>query len=158
MPIQLTSKAFEANEPIPKQYTGEGPDASPPLMWTQVPKAARELALICEDPDAPRAEPFVHWVLYGISPEIGELPEAMQKDMTLETPRGAVQGTNSFEHIGYNGPMPPRGHGVHHYPFRLYALDRKLDLPGGLDKSQVLSAIKKRIIEEAELVGTYSRS
>jgi Raf kinase inhibitor-like YbhB/YbcL family protein len=158
MSILLTSKAFDANGPIPKQHTGEGPNVSPPLTWTEIPKAAKELVLICEDPDAPRAEPFVHWVLYGISPEVNGLPEAIPKEKSLQTLHGAVQGMNSFEQIGYNGPMPPKGHGIHHYHFRLYVLDRKLDLPGGLDKSQVLSAIKKRIIEEAELVGTFARN
>ncbi|HLX64370.1 MAG TPA: YbhB/YbcL family Raf kinase inhibitor-like protein [Planctomycetota bacterium] len=153
MPINLTSPAFETNAPIPKKFTGEGENMSPPLEWSGVPKGAKQLALICEDPDAPVREPFVHWVMYGIPADVTELPE----DVKAHQVPGAVQGRNSFDCMGYSGPMPPRGHGPHHYHFRLYALDRTLDLPSGLDKAKLLAAMKRLIIEESELVGTYER-
>jgi len=156
MHINLSSEAFTHNAPIPRRYSGEGADVSPPLAWSGVPKAAKELVLICEDPDAPRLEPFTHWVIYGISPKAECLPEGIQSELQLQIPPGAMQGRNSFDRIGYNGPLPPKGHGVHHYHFMLFALNTRIDLPGGLEKSKLLAAVRKHIIDSGELVGTYS--
>ena len=135
MTIQITSSAFAQGHPIPKKYTGEGDDVSPPLSWSEIPEGTKELVLICDDPDAPTAEPWVHWVIYKIPADAKGLPEGVPRKPRLKEPPGAVQGKNSWpasEAIGYRGPMPPPGHGVHHYYFKLYALGRPIDGRAGL--------------------------
>ncbi len=157
MSLTVSSSAFGHNEAIPTKYTGEGQDVSPALSWSGVPAGTRELALICDDPDAPRAEPWVHWVIYKIPPGGTGLPQNVAKTETLATPAGAVQGTNSWGRVGYGGPMPPPGHGVHHYHFKLYALDSPLDLGPGATKDELLAAMQGHILAQGELVGTYER-
>lgn len=160
MAFTLTSSAFENGKPIPKKYTGEGSDVSPPLEWKGVPAGTRELALICEDPDAPTKEPWVHWVIYKIPPEVTSLPENVAKTSRLSQPQGALQGKNSWpsgQTIGYRGPMPPPGHGRHRYYFRLYALDAKLVIEPGVTKSVLWLNLKDHIVGQAELMGTYER-
>lgn len=155
MHIKVSSSAFGSNMPIPRRFSGEGSDISPPLRWSGAREIAKELALICEDADAPEGKPLVHWVMYGIPAECNNLPEGVRKEKSLKYPAGAVQGMNSFGQIGYNGPKPPPGTGVHSYHFRLYAVGKKLNLQPGLDKKQLLAAIKKHIVDEGEFVGTY---
>lgn len=155
MSISLTSSAFENGKRIPKDYTGEGKDISPALQWSGIPEGTEEIVLICDDPDAPSPEPWVHWVIYGIPPTAGGLPEAVPKKETLED--GSKQGKNSWGRIGYGGPMPPPGHGTHRYFFRLYALDTQINLPSGATKKEVLKALEGHILAEGELIGTYER-
>ena len=155
--MTITSLAFTAGQPIPKAFTGEGRDVSPALVWENVPAGTVELALICDDPDAPRPEPWVHWVIYKIPADAGGLPEGVPTTERLNTPRGALQGRNTWPNVGYGGPMPPPGHGVHHYHFKLYALDAALDLAPGATKEQLLAAMKGHVLAEAELTGTYQR-
>jgi Raf kinase inhibitor-like YbhB/YbcL family protein len=160
--LVITSTAFAQGRPIPRKYTGEGADVSPPLAWSGVPEAAKELVLICDDPDAPTKEPWVHWVLYKIPAKVKALPEGIPRQPRLKNPSGALQGKNSWpdgDTIGYRGPMPPIGHGVHHYYFRLYALDTELDLEPGLPKNTVLERIHNpnHILAEGLLMGTYER-
>jgi hypothetical protein len=159
MTISVTSTAFEAGKAIPKKYTGEGEDVSPPLAWANVPKDTKELALICDDPDAPTSEPWVHWVLYKIPADVTGLPECLPREKTLRTPAGAAQGVNSFskDNLGYRGPMPPPGHGTHHYHFKIYALDKPVTAPPGVDKKTLLAQIREHVLAEGELVGTYRR-
>ncbi len=160
MSIDLTSEAFFPGTVIPKKYTEDGKDVSPALTWKDAPQGTAEFALICIDPDAPSAKPWVHWLLYKIPAEVRELPEGLPGDAQLESPRGALQGLNSWKSgrtIGYRGPAPPRGHGVHHYHFRIYALDVPLKLPAKADKHALLKAMKGHILAEGELVGTYQR-
>jgi Raf kinase inhibitor-like YbhB/YbcL family protein len=160
MSFELTSTAFAANQTIPKKYTGEGADVSPPLAWSKLPEGTQELALICDDPDAPVAEPWVHWVIYRIPAAEKGLPEGVDKTEKPSVPAGALQGKNSWpsgQTIGYRGPMPPPGHGTHHYHFTLYALKNKLDVPPGLDKKALLAAMEGRILGQVRLTGTYSR-
>jgi len=147
--MKITSSAFTAGGPIPRRYTGEGEDVSPPLAWDAVPDGTKEFALICDDPDAPLPEPWVHWVVYRIPPDVRSLPEGDIGD--------AVEGRNSWGRIGYGGPMPPPGHGVHHYHFRLYALDAPLHLKPGTTKEDLLAAMAGHVLAEAEVVGTYRR-
>ena len=130
-------------------YTGEGEDLSVPLEWKGAPKEAREFVLICDDPDAPTPQPWVHGVLYGIPGDVTSLPEGSNA--------GAREGMNSWNRTGYGGPMPPPGHGVHHYRFRVYALAVPLDVKPGLDKRGLLTAIRGNLLAEGELVGTYRR-
>ena len=149
-PLTIASPAFEANRAIPRKYTGDGDDISPPLVFANVPGQTRELALIVDDPDAPRPEPWVHWVAYKIPPATRELAAGA-------FPGGAVEGLNSWGAIGYGGPAPPKGHGTHHYHFKLYALSAPLEAPAGLDKAKLLATMSSKVIAEAELVGTYER-
>lgn len=157
--IRVTSDAFAHGERIPKRhaYPGEGDNVSPALAWDGVPAAARQLALICDDPDAPRPEPWVHWVLYGIDPVTRALPEGLPADGDLAAPIAARQGRNSWDETGWGGPMPPKGHGTHHYHFRLYALDAPVRLEAGATKEQLLAAMKGHVLATGELTGTYAR-
>ncbi len=157
MRITITSPAFSHNEPISRKHTGEGEDVSPELAWSGIPEGTQELALIMDDPDAPRAEPWVHWVIHKLSPTLTGLPEGVPTSATLTDPAGALQGKNSWGRVGYGGPMPPPGHGVHHYHFKLYALDTALDVQAGLDKDALLAKMQGHILAEGELIGTYER-
>jgi len=147
--INITSTAFKNGQPIPKKYSGEGQSVSPPLAWEGFPKETKEFALICDDPDAPMAEPFVHWVLYKIPANRNLLPEG--------SAAGAIEGKNSAGKMGYAGPMPPPGHGIHHYHFKLYALDQPLNLKAGATKADLLKAMSGHTLAEGEIVGTYQR-
>jgi Raf kinase inhibitor-like YbhB/YbcL family protein len=158
--ISVTSTAFAADQPIPKKYTGDGDDVSPPLAWSEGPAGTKEWALICDDPDAPTDEPWVHWVLYKVLAATRSLPEGIKPVASPPQPPGALQGKNSWTSgstIGYRGPAPPKGHGTHHYHFRLYALDAELPLKPELTKDALLKAIDGHVLATGELVGTYSR-
>lgn len=157
MSITIESEAFVEGGPIPRKYTGDGADLSPPLRWSGVPADSVELALISDDPDAPRAQPWVHWVIYKIPADTTALPEGIDPSPEPAVPRGALQGRNDFGKIGYGGPAPPKGHGVHHYHFKLYALDSALALEAGLDKKALLAAMEGHVLAWGELVGTYQR-
>jgi Raf kinase inhibitor-like YbhB/YbcL family protein len=153
--MKLTSSAFNSNEKIPNRYSGFGDEISPPLSWNDVPSGTQQLALICDDPDAPTPEAWVHWVIYGLSPELTGLPENVAKEKKVTSPIFALQGLNTGRGIGYQGPAPPKGHGVHRYFFVLYALDTELKLPPGANKKELLNAMQGHILQKAELIGTY---
>ena len=157
MGMTIRSNAFTDGRAIPRRYSEDGEDLSPPLTWSDPPEGTRELALIVEDPDAPRAEPWVHWVLYKIPADVRTLAEGIPPSPTLNDPLGAMQGQNSWGTDGYRGPAPPPGHGTHHYHFRLFALDVPLHAVQGLDKKGLLDAMQGHILTQAELVGTYQR-
>lgn len=114
MTIRIVSGAFEANGPIPERYTADGENVSPPLSWSELPQGTQQLALIVDDPDAPRSEPFVHWVIYGIPATAEGLAEGIAPDRMVSGPVKAKQGVNGFGELGYGGPAPPKGHGTHH--------------------------------------------
>ena len=154
--MKLTSPAFANGARIPVRHTGEGEDRSPPLEWTDPPEGTKAFALICDDPDAPRGT-WDHWILWNIPADRAKLPEGVARTETLPDLGGARQGRNSWPKTGYNGPMPPPGHGTHHYHFVLYALDTVLDLKPGADKKALLAAMDKHILGKAKLTGTYSR-
>ena len=151
--MQLTSTTFTQGQVIPAKYTCDGANVSPPLSWSGVPAAAKSLALISDDPDAP-GQTWVHWVIYNIPSSRHELPEGIKATETVLG--GAVQGTNSFRKIGYGGPCPPGG-ASHRYFFKLYALDANLSLGPGATKQAVLDAMDGHILAQAELMGTYKR-
>jgi len=153
MTIELTSTAFQKGETIPKQYTGDGVDQSPPLRWSEPPTGTKTIALICDDPDAPRGT-WVHWVLFNLPAQTRELEEGVPTTETLGN--GAKQGKNDFGNIGYGGPAPPKGK-PHRYFFKLYALDVALDLPPGATKAQLMDAMKGHILAEGQLMGKYGR-
>lgn len=157
MSITIQSAAFADAKPVPRRHTGDGEDLSPALSWSGVPAAARELAMVVDDPDAPTPEPWVHWVIYKLPATLDGLPEGVPPVAHPKTVAGAVQGKNSWNALGYRGPSPPKGHGVHHYRFTLYALGQPLELRDGLDKTGLLKAIKGHVVAEGRLVGTYQR-
>ena len=163
MTLKLKSPAFEDGERIPKDFSGEGADCSPELRWNEPPVGTQEFALICEDPDAPTEDPFVHWIAYHIPANLRSLPKNIAREPEPTSPReisntGLVQGKNSFGTFGYGGPMPPKGHGPHHYNFTLLALKEPLDLSSGASKEELLEAAKSQMLDRAALVGVYERN
>jgi Raf kinase inhibitor-like YbhB/YbcL family protein len=155
MSLRITSEAFGDSQPIPRKYTDDGENVSPPLHVHGLPKGTKELAVIVDDPDAPLDEPLVHWVMYKVRQK--DLPEGIPASPQPQAPAGAVQGLNSFGTIGYAGPAPPQGHGVHHYRFHVYALDLPLEVPEGLDKKALMTAMMGRVIGDGVIVGSYRR-
>jgi hypothetical protein len=137
---------------IPRRYTCDGEDVSPPLAWSGVPAAAQSLALVCDDPDAPVGT-WIHWLLYNIPADASSLPEAVAPDSTLAS--GAVNGKNSWGRLGYGGPCPPGG--THRYFFTLYALDSRLSLESGATEAQLQQAMEGHILAEGQLMGRYQR-
>jgi Raf kinase inhibitor-like YbhB/YbcL family protein len=144
--IKIASPAFQEGGDIPSKFTCDGSDSSPPLQIVAVPSAAKSLVLIADDPDAPGGL-FTHWLVWNIPPQTRSIAEG-------SAPTG-VQGANDFGKSGYRGPCPPPG--KHRYSFKVFALDRELDLRAGAKRSQVDTAMKGHIIAQGELVGRYSR-
>ena len=152
MGIVVTSAAFGEGELIPARYTCDGADVSPPMSLSGVPEGAKSIALICDDLDAP-AGTWVHWVVYDLSPDIKDLPEAVPPDKTVL--EGAKQGLNDFLQIGYGGPCPPAG--THRYFFKVYALDAVMNLAPGARKGDLLKAMEGHVLAEGQLMGKYHR-
>jgi Raf kinase inhibitor-like YbhB/YbcL family protein len=153
--MQLTSSAFREGETIPKQYTADGSDVSPPLRWTGAPAGTKCFVAICDDPDAPRGT-WTHWVLLNLPADATELPEGVPAQETLAN--GARHGKNSWSsnNVRYRGPDPPAGK-PHRYFFKIYALDNMLDLPAGSAKDNVEKAMKGHVLGHGQLMGTYGR-
>ncbi|WP_448192746.1 YbhB/YbcL family Raf kinase inhibitor-like protein [Azospirillum sp. sgz301742] len=144
--LHLTSPAVASGGRIPERHTCDGRDEKLPLAWSGVPQEAKSLALVCSDPDAPRGT-FYHWAVYNIPPDGTHLPV-----------HGVPEAVNDFGRAGYGGPCPPRGHGPHHYHFRLYALDvPALPLGAGTRCADIERLARQHAIAEAELVGIYER-
>ncbi|HUU51633.1 MAG TPA: YbhB/YbcL family Raf kinase inhibitor-like protein [Candidatus Heimdallarchaeota archaeon] len=152
MDIQITSPVFKDGGAIPKKYTCDDLDVSPPIEWSNVPEGTKTIVIVCDDPDAPM-KTWVHWVIFNIPGEVTHLPENVPPEKELEN--GARQGMNDFHKVGYGGPCPPSG--VHRYFFKLYALDTTLDLPSGVSKPHLMIAMEKHVLSEAHLMGTYTR-
>jgi Raf kinase inhibitor-like YbhB/YbcL family protein len=146
--MQITSPAFNEKESIPTKFTCDGESISPPLEITGAPENARSLALIADDPDAPMAGGFVHWVVFNINPGTKEIKEN-------SVPQDGVEGTTSAGQPGFVGPCPPSG--THHYQFKLYALDNMLDLNSSAKREDVEKAMEEHILDKATLVGLYKR-
>jgi Raf kinase inhibitor-like YbhB/YbcL family protein len=157
--FKLSSPGFRHNQPIPAKFTCEGQDVSPSLKWEGAPAGTKSFALICDDPDAQSVAGFVwvHWVIWGIPATAMGLPENVAKTESVPALGGAMQGENSWPRPGYNGPCPPPGHGVHHYHFKLYALDMEPSLKPRATKHQLEEAVRGHVLAMAELVGTYQR-
>lgn len=155
--MKISSPAFEPNAKLPNKYTCDGENINPPLLFSNAPQNAKSLVLILEDPDAPMGT-FVHWIVYNIDPQIKEIKEN-------SLPEGAVEGINTADQTDYISPCPPasqklqRGEpsGVHHYIFKLYALDTVLNFANPLDKNKLLESMKNHILDQAELIGLYGR-
>ncbi len=145
--LKITSMAFGHNDMIPAKYTCDGADVVPPLAIEGVPENAKSLALIVDDPDAPRGT-WVHWVVWNIDPKTAAIAEG-------SVPKGAQQGMNDFRKLAYGGPCPPPG--THRYFFKLYALDTLLNLGKGATKADLEKSMKGRILAQTEIIGRYRR-
>jgi Raf kinase inhibitor-like YbhB/YbcL family protein len=145
--LKVTSRAFAEGGKIPKKYTCDGSNVSPPLRIENVPKAARSLVLIVDDPDAP-GRTWTHWLLWNIDPKVSEIWED-------NVPQNAVEGTSDFGNAKYGGPCPPSG--SHRYYFKVYALDSTLYLPSSTKSAALEKAMAGHILAEGKLMGTYSR-
>ena len=153
--LKLTSKAFADGATIPAPYTCDGANVSPPLQWNAAPAAAKSLALVVDDPDAPGGT-YTHWLVYNLPLDAKELNEATTALTTL--PGNAQQGSNDFGNAGYGGPCPPPGDAPHRYHFTLYALNTTLDLPANPKRDQIRRAMLGHIIDQGELTGRYQRA
>jgi Raf kinase inhibitor-like YbhB/YbcL family protein len=146
--MKLTSPYFDTNAMIPEKYTCDGENVNPALSFEDVPSEAKSLVLIVEDPDAP-SKTWIHWVVYHIDPATKEIAEN-------SVPQGVDLGMTDFGKPSYGGPCPPSGQ-THHYYFKLYALDEKLQIEGNPDADAVKSYMMNHILAEAQLVGLYKR-
>jgi Raf kinase inhibitor-like YbhB/YbcL family protein len=154
--MKLTCPSFESQKEIPKKYTCDGEDVSPPLSWSNVPEGTKSFALIVDDPDAPDpANPrmtWVHWVIYNIPATIASLPEGVkEKDL----PKAILQGLNDWKKTGYGGPCPPIG--KHRYFHKLYALDSVLPDLKQPTKAKLEKAMEGHVLSKTELIGLYQR-
>ena len=152
MALRIASPAFPNNERIPERYSKDGGNVSPPIQWTDAPRNTRSFAVVVEDPDAPKGI-FRHWAVYNLPPAYQGLDEGSGSGSAGIPLEMAV---NDFGNRSYDGPQPPRGHGAHHYHFRLLALDvPELGLPAGASVKDVLDAAQAHLIAEAETIGTF---
>jgi len=153
MPLTITTPAFRDGEVIPVRHTLDGENLSPPLEWRDAPPETKSYVLIVEDPDAPSGT-FRHWAVYNIS--AGET--GLREGASAQVLRGAGEGVNGFGKTRYDGPQPPKGHGPHHYHFRLAALDvPQLEIPASAKVEEIWTSAQPHIIAEAEVVGVYER-
>lgn len=145
--MELSSPAFANNSNIPQKYTCDGDDVNPPLQINKVPEGTKSLVLIVDDPDAPLGT-WDHWLVWNISPSVSLIEED-------SIPGGAIEGTNDFGKQPYGGPCPPSG--THHYHFKLYALDKTLNMPASARKEELEKAMEEHVLDWTELVGLYQR-
>ena len=153
--MKLTSEALQ-NGRLPARYGKDGQNVSPPLAWSDLPAATKQLALLFENLTPQTQEPFVQWLVYRIPPDQGGLPEGYKHKADPKEPVDVVQGRNSLGNVGYDGPLGTLGRTIR-YRLRLLALDRALDLPPGLDKPAFLEAASGRVLEQDDLSVTYER-
>jgi len=149
--MQLRSPAIENKSSIPRRFACDGENVSPAFFWEDAPKETKSFVLVIHDPDAPRKDGFTHWLLYDIPPNVTRIREGFPKQATDL----GLQGQNDSGDLGYLGPCPPSG--THRYFARLYALKSRLDLPPGATAAEVKAGLEGKVIEEAELMGTYAK-
>jgi Raf kinase inhibitor-like YbhB/YbcL family protein len=160
--ITVTSPTLKANEVVPIDHTADGKNVSPALAWSGAPANTKQFALIYDDPDVAFGNPpqsFVHWVVYKIPGTAKGLPADLPMDAVLTAPAdiaGTIQGLSGFKRTGYRGPAPPPGK-PHHYTWTVYALDAELPLAEGLNRNQLMEAMKGHIIGQGSLVAIYER-
>jgi len=144
--MKITSSAFQEGGNIPSKFTCDGGDSSPPLRIAEIASGAKTLALVVDDPDAPSGL-FTHWIVWNISPQTNTIAEGSAAQ--------GVQGTNDFGKSGYGGPCPPSG--THRYYFKIFALDRELNLPSGTKRNQLDAAMKGHVVAQGQLMGRYAK-
>lgn len=155
----VESPTMAQGQLMPRDYTPDGRNVSPPLAWRGLPAGTRQLAVICQDHGAGNPPPWVHWILYNIPASVNGLPEGIPFDASDPMPaglEGAVHGNNSWGLAMYRGPAPPAGN-VNHYDFTVFALDAELDLPPRLTRAELLDAIRDHVIGRGNLVPIYRR-
>jgi Raf kinase inhibitor-like YbhB/YbcL family protein len=145
--MKIMSPEFKEGEKIPKEYTRDGEDKSPPLHIEEVPEQAKSLPLIMDDPDAPSGT-FNHWLLFNMDPKIHDIREDSPPVM-------ATQGRNDWGEVQYGGPKPPSGE--HRYFFKAFALDSVLPLPRGVPRNELEKAMSGHVLDQATLMGKYAR-
>jgi len=153
MAMKFSSPVIAPLQVIPVDFTCDGREISPPLVWNGLPPGTESLVVICHDPDTVQGE-WVHWICYDIPAACKGLPEGVPK--TDNIPLGGRQGINDFLKVGYGGPCPPSG--KHTYVFELYAIDCSLDLTAGKSREEVQQAMQGHILEHAEFAAFYTRS
>ena len=144
--LEVTSSSFRNGDNVPAKFSRKGGNSSPPLRIENAPTNAKGLVLIVDDPDAPGGL-FTHWLVWNIDPKTTSIAER-------NTPKGATEGTNDFGNVGYGGPQPPSG--THRYYFKIFALDKQLDLPAGTKRRELDKAMKGHVIAQAQLMGRFS--
>ncbi|MBM4184749.1 MAG: YbhB/YbcL family Raf kinase inhibitor-like protein [Gemmatimonadetes bacterium] len=157
--IVVESPTMSAGQPMPREYTPDGRNVSPPLTWRSLPTGRRQIAVICQDHGAGNPLPWVHWIIYNIPASVRGLPEGIPFDRADAMPAGlerATQGNNGWGLAMYRGPAPPAGT-VHDYDFTVFALDAELNLPAGLTRAELLAAIEGHVLGQGSLVPTYTR-
>ena len=145
--MKISSPAFQEGGTIPEKFSKNGQNVNPELRIESAPAEAKSLVLIVDDPDAPVGL-FTHWLVWNIDPKTTEIAEN-------SVPKGALQGTNDFPGSGYDGPQPPSG--THRYYFKIFAVDRTLDLKSGAKRREVDAAMRGHVIAQGELMGRYSK-
>src|SRR5690606_27960152 len=153
--LALQSQAFADGQPIPTRYSAYGDDVSPPLAWQPV-EGAKSYALLMEDPDADRPHPYLHWLAWNIPAGVTSLPEGLTAGPRLAEPDGMLQGTNDRGSVGYFGPRPPAGSGIHRYHVQVFALDTLLEVEPGAGRDALLGAMRDHVVDKGVLVGTYA--
>ena len=153
MEMKVTSKAFQDGGMIPKQYTCDGANISPPIAWDSVPEKTKSIALIADDPDAP-GKTWIHWVAFNIPASAHEIPENVPAQENISG--GGKQGTNDFKKVGYGAPCPPSG-SAHRYYFKLFALDTELTQDSSATKDQLLKAMDGHVLGDGQLMGKYQK-
>lgn len=151
--LKLSSTSIKEGQPISNRYTARGENHSPQLSWQDVPEGTHELAILMFDPDAPGGD-FVHWIVYGIPATMTGLDMGLPGETHPDEREPFMQGRNDSGRTGYFGPLPPPGK-PHHYHYRLYALDQRLNLPANVDKGRFRQAIKGHVLAQSEIVATY---
>ena len=158
--ITVTSSAFSHDTDIPLRFSAYGDNVSPDLSWANLPAGTQELALILDDPIVDMPQPFVHWVAYNIPATASGLPAALPTDPVVAADglQGMINGINGTRQSGYFGPRPPVDGKVHNYHFRIYALDKKLNLADGVNKEGLLEAMSGHILATGTLTGNYQQT
>ncbi len=157
--IVVESSTMTTGQMMPRDYSPDGRNISPPLTWRSLPAGTRQLAVICQDHGAGNPPPWVHWIIYNIPATARGLPEGIPFDRMDPLPSeltGASQGNNSWGLAMYRGPAPPGG-AMHEYDFTVFALDTVLDLPPGLTRAELLEAIEGHVLARGNMVPTYAR-
>ena len=147
--IEVHSIAFNDGTSLPISCTADGVGAPPPLSWHGTPESAESVVVICEDPDAPALEPFLHWLVYGMP--------GVTQDVDAQSQHIYRLGKNSRDQVGFTPAAPPAGHGVHNYHFQVFALDAAIELSAGAERGDVIDLMLGHVLGWGELVGNYQR-